>query len=113
MHRDHVPYVPPSFHLLGSSPTSYNQGMVRFSSEANPSNPLPPIHILTVQGHPEYNESIVTALVQERTKSGLISPEAAADAERRRFWETDGVHIGKVIWRILLEDSATTIKPLL
>jgi len=103
MHRDHVPTVPPSFYLLGSSPTSYNQGMVRFSSGANPSTPLPPVQIITIQGHPEFNEPIITAIIRQRTESGHISHEAATDAERRRFWRTDGVYIvGKAIWEILL-----------
>jgi GMP synthase-like glutamine amidotransferase len=104
MHRDHVPTVPPSFHLLGSSPTSYNQGMVRFSSGANPSTPLPPIQIITIQGHPEFNEPIVTGIIKQRLRSGSITQEAAADAEARRFWKTDGVDIvGKVIWEVLLQ----------
>ncbi|KAF8811095.1 class I glutamine amidotransferase-like protein [Phlegmacium glaucopus] len=103
MHRDHVPSVPPSFHLLGYSLTCYNQGMVRFSPGAKPSTPLPPIQILTTQGHPEFNEPIVTAIIEQRLESGSISPEAAADAETRRFWRTDGVDvIGKAIWAILL-----------
>jgi GMP synthase-like glutamine amidotransferase len=103
MHRDHVPTVPPSFHLLGSSPTSYNQGRVRFSSGANPSAPLPSIQIITTQGHPEFNEPIITAIIEERMESGHISHEAAADAETRRFWKNDGVDIvGKAIWKILL-----------
>ena len=103
MHRDHVPTIPPSFHLLGSSPISHNQGMVRFSSEANPSTPLPPIQIITTQGHPEFNESIVTAIIEQRLQSNSISQEAAADAETRRFWKTDGVDvIGKAIWEVIL-----------
>ena len=103
MHRDHVPTVPPSFHLLGSSPTSHNQGMVRFSSRANPSTPLPPIQIITIQGHPEFNEPIVTAITEQQVQSGSISQEAAADAGTRRFWKTDGVDVvGKAIWEVLL-----------
>ena len=104
MHRDHVPTVPPSFHLLGSSPVSLNHGMVRFSSGADPSTPLPPIQIITIQGHPEFNESIVTAIIEQRSQSGAISQEAAADAETRRFLKTDGVDIiGKAIWKIILQ----------
>lgn len=106
MHRDHVLNVPPSFHLLGSSPTSYNQGMVRFSEASGtiPSTLLPPIQILTVQGHPEYTERIVTAVIKQRLRSGIISKEAAADAETRRFWRNDGVNVvGKAIWKVLLQ----------
>lgn len=104
MHRDHVPTVPPTFHLLASTPTSLNQGMVRFSSGAEPSTPLPPIQIITTQGHPEFNESIITAIIEQRSQSGAISQEAAAEAETRRFLKTDGVDIiGKAIWEILLQ----------
>lgn len=103
MHRDHVPTVPPSFHLLGSSPASHNQGMVRFSSGANPSTPLPPIQIITTQGHPEFNEPIVSAIIEQRLQSGSIGQEAVAEAETRRFWETDGVNVGKAIWKVLLQ----------
>jgi hypothetical protein len=78
--------------------------MVRFSSGANPSTPLPPIQIITTQGHPEFNEPIITAIIEQRIESGSISHEAAADAETRRFWKNDGVHIvGKAIWEILLD----------
>ena len=77
--------------------------MVRFSSGANLSTPLPSIQIITIQGHPEFNEPIVTAVIEQRVQSGSISQEAAADAETRRFWKTDGVDIiGKTIWEILL-----------
>jgi hypothetical protein len=77
--------------------------MVRFSSGANPSTPLPPIQIITTQGHPEFNEPIVSAIIEQRLQSGSFSQEVAADAEARRFWETDGVDIGKAIWKVLLQ----------
>ena len=58
---------------------------------------------MTIQGHPEFNEPIVTAIIEQRSQSGIISQEVAADAETRRFWKTDGVDvIGKAIWEILL-----------
>ena len=77
--------------------------MVRFSSGANPSTPLPPIQIITMQGHPEFNEPIITAIIKQRVQSGDIGQETASDAETRRFWKTDGIDIvGKAIWEILL-----------
>ncbi|KAI0041907.1 class I glutamine amidotransferase-like protein [Auriscalpium vulgare] len=65
MHRDHVPTVPPTFHLLGSTPVSQNQGMVRFADgrAAVGSDALPPVHILTLQGHPEFTAGIVKEIV--------------------------------------------------
>ena len=67
MHRDHVPTLPQAFHLLGSTDVSNNQGMVRFAYKApepGPNEALPPIHIFTVQGHPEFTKEIVHELVE-------------------------------------------------
>ncbi|KAJ6567699.1 class I glutamine amidotransferase-like protein [Mycena vulgaris] len=100
MHRDHVPEIPPTFHLLGSTPIAMNQAMVRFVNGAAPSSPvsLADIHILTVQGHPEFNEPIVSKIVAARTASGVITAEIAADAGQRAHWQNDGVGVvAKVI----------------
>ncbi|TFK23996.1 cytoplasmic protein [Coprinopsis marcescibilis] len=129
MHRDHVPAdrVPPSFEILGSTSISANQGMVRFYPASESDVPraapsLPPsitdgvetqtpilnlpllqkIQIFTVQGHPEWHEKVLTPLVEERGKSGIIDAPTAEDAMRRRFWRNDGVPVaGPVIWSIL------------
>ncbi|KAJ7254658.1 class I glutamine amidotransferase-like protein [Mycena haematopus] len=140
MHHDHAS-LPPTFHLLGSTPVCANQGMVRFSasSPSSPSHPPPspvspsastpaspsapshpastpaPSHpattaaptsaditspvslsaisILTVQGHPEFTEPIVTKLTDARTAQGIIDADTAADAARRAHWPNDGVGI--------------------
>jgi len=105
MHQDHVPAVPPTFHLLGSTPVSLNQGMVRFNSPSEPpTSPvnLKNIHVFTVQGHPEFTAPITTSLVEVRSKVGIINPKDAEDALRRVTWRNDGVGvIGKVVWGIL------------
>ena len=49
MHRDHVPFVPPGFHLLGSTLGTDNQGMVRFTTTTL-NLTWEDIHILTLQG---------------------------------------------------------------
>jgi GMP synthase-like glutamine amidotransferase len=112
MHRDHVPSAPSSsFHILASTPLTPNQGMVRFLPSIPQSTPLPshtatlpPIQILTLQGHPEFTESIVSSIVEQRAASGVIDAEAAKDSERRRFWKTDSLDvIGKVIWGAMLQ----------
>ena len=102
MHRDHVPVVPHGFELLGSTSVSNNQGMVKFHAGAQKGNKLNDVHILTLQGHPEYTEEIITGLVTIRSQSGIISAEAAADAERRRYWKQDGIEVlGRAIWGVL------------
>lgn len=78
--------------------------MIRFYSGAKSCTPLPPIHILTLQGHPEFTEPIITAIIEQRLASGHINQEAAAEAETRRFWKHDGVDvIGNAVWRMILE----------
>jgi len=97
MHRDHVPTMPPKFHLLGSTPLSYNQGMVRYFEST--------IHIITVQGHPEFTEPIVTSIINMRSFSEVIDVEAKDSAKKRRFVDTqnDAVHkFGKLFWDIIL-----------
>ena len=103
MHRDHVPTVPPSFHLLASSPVCTNQGMVQLYSNASPTAPYPKdIHIFTVQGHPEFHKGITDVLVDLRGSSGLFSKEMGEDYRQRAEWQNDGVDVvGKAMWNIL------------
>lgn len=128
MHRDHVPLESLSnpicskeLHLVGSTPTSGNQGVVKFypksGNEAQGHGSLDQIHIITLQGHPEFTESIVTGIVRQR--AGVIDAAAAqsyfgekgdvGDAEPpaqdgtgRRWWKNDGVDIvGRAFWKML------------
>ncbi|KAI9457654.1 class I glutamine amidotransferase-like protein [Lactarius psammicola] len=107
MHRDHVPAVPPSFHLLGSTTITKNQGMVLFSDPDSPlptvDAPIPQIHVITLQGHPEFTAEIVKEVVKARSESGAMDKETAENAWPRADWHNDGVGlIGKAIWRVLL-----------
>ncbi|KAI0317968.1 class I glutamine amidotransferase-like protein, partial [Amylostereum chailletii] len=105
MHRDHVPSVPPSFYLLGSTPVSLNQGMVRFVDSASSpdlSQPLPPIHILTLQGHPEFTKELVNELVDARSASGILDQATAQQARDRTGWRNDGPSVmGRALWEVL------------
>jgi GMP synthase-like glutamine amidotransferase len=105
MHRDHVPGPPPAFHLLASTDVSANQGMVRFAYKAPapaPNEPLPPVHVLTVQGHPEFTREIVRAIVDARAAAGVIDARTAAQARKRADWRNDGpTVIGRAIWDVL------------
>lgn len=68
-----------------------------------PDAPIPPIHILTVQGHPEFTASIVKEIVKVRSESGAMDKETAENALTRADWHNDGVGlIGQAIWRVLL-----------
>jgi GMP synthase-like glutamine amidotransferase len=104
MHRDYVPALPPSFHLLGSTAMTTNHGMVKYtsaSSSKGAARPLTDIHILTVQGHPEYTEPIVATMINFREASGVLDAQTAEDARRRVGCRNDGVVFGRAIWGVL------------
>lgn len=101
MHRDHVPALPPNFELLGSTPACQVQGMVLPYPGGSSSN-IADIHILCLQGHPEFVSDIVGKLIDARERSGVLSPEAVKDARQRYDKKHDGVDVvGKVIWEMV------------
>jgi GMP synthase-like glutamine amidotransferase len=106
MHRDHVPGVPPLFHLLGSTTMTRNQGMVRFSGPDGciplPGGSMPQIHILTLQGHPEFTAGIVKKVIRARSESGAMNKDTADDGLNRTDKRNDSVNIAKVIGEVLL-----------
>lgn len=110
MHRDHVPAVPPSFHLLGSSPIAPNQGMVQLYDDASPDTVSPAnVHIFTIQGHPEFHKGITEKIVKARHSAGILSNEIADDFGRRVDWRNDGVGVvGRTLWEILRAARAET-----
>ncbi|KAJ8487782.1 hypothetical protein ONZ51_g3971 [Trametes cubensis] len=103
MHRDHVPSVPPNFHLLGSTSVSPNQGMVQLYPDASPDSVSPSdVHIFTVQGHPEFHKKITEEIVKARHATGVLSNELVDDYQRRADWRNDGPGVvGKTLWNIL------------
>jgi GMP synthase-like glutamine amidotransferase len=104
MHRDHVPTVPEPLHLLGSSPVCYNQGMVKLKdgTDASSANATD-VHVITVQGHPEFTSSISDLVISARASTGILPGELADDGHRRnKDLKNDGVDvIGRLFWRIL------------
>lgn len=103
MHRDHVPDVPPSFHLLGSTPVSLNQGMVQLYPGASPDSLSPAdVHIFTVQGHPEFHTKITQEIVKARHSTGLLDKNIVDDYWRRADRRNDGPGVvGKTLWEML------------
>lgn len=104
MHRDHVPAVPPSFHLLGSSPVAPVQGLVRFNEPGYSLEEVEPmdVQILTVQGHPEFTPFIVNSIIDAREKNGAMTPDVVREGRERavKHHEGNGV-IGRTIWKVL------------
>ncbi|KAJ4474392.1 class I glutamine amidotransferase-like protein [Lentinula aciculospora] len=128
MHQDHVPFIPKGFHLLASTDVSINQGMVStfgtdyhytptvasrpsyapsLSSVPSPKSILlSDIHIITVQGHPEFTCPIISKITTKRTKQGLITDALKEECDRRNDAlgdkiSGDGELIGRILWKIL------------
>lgn len=108
MHRDHVPAVPPSFHLLGVTSITPNQGMVRLYPGAAPESVSPAdVQVFCVQGHPEFDQFVVDEIVKVRSATGAMSQEVVQDVAQRREWRNDGVDvIGRTLWEILRASRA-------
>jgi len=107
IHRDHVLNLPPSCYLLGSTTKTKNQGMIQFSDpDARipvPGGPMPQIHVLTVQGHPEFDAGFVKQIIREWSESGVIDKDTAEDGLNHADERNDGVNIARVIWEVLLQ----------
>ncbi|KXN85517.1 Putative glutamine amidotransferase-like protein C13C5.04 [Leucoagaricus sp. SymC.cos] len=135
MHRDHVPLeslemqlASGNIHLLGHNDHTGNQGVVKFypslsdpDPESSPKviNSHQDIQILTVQGHPEFSEGIITAVAKIRTRDGIMDiatvteywGERGGDYEDepdekqgtgRRWHQTHGFDlIATALWKML------------
>lgn len=130
MHQDDVPFVPQGFYLLASTDISINQGMVsaigteyhftptpasRITTAPSKSLPRPApramspteIHIITVQGHPEFTRPIVSKIVSKRAKQGIVTDKLKEDVDKRNEalpedkLSGDGDLIGRAFWTIL------------
>lgn len=105
MHRDHIPELPNGCELLASTSISPNHGFIRYDPSSTSPSPKQPadIQVFTVQGHPEFTESIVEKVVNLRESTGVLDKPTAETARSRARWRNDGVPvIGKAVWQILL-----------
>lgn len=59
--------------------------------------------LITVQGHPEFNEEIVRELLTARHESGIFDDETFSDAMSRVDKYQDGVVVAQAFLRFLLE----------
>jgi hypothetical protein len=65
------------------------------------------IHILALQGHPEFLPPIIHHIVSARSASGVIDRDTAEEGWRREARMEGGDGRGVVgwgIWRVLLQD---------
>jgi GMP synthase-like glutamine amidotransferase len=131
VHRDIVPELPPAFNgtdflNIGSTARCEVQGLaLPYPTDAPPlpstaggsayiafdvtgeatdsSGPAPArsLQVLTVQGHPEFDEEIVTTLIDARSEMGAISGPDRDEGLRRAPLPHDGKRIGAVILSML------------
>ncbi|RMZ72553.1 class I glutamine amidotransferase [Pyrenophora seminiperda CCB06] len=92
MHTDVVFEYPANVEKLGGSPRCLVQGMYQKGK------------LISVQGHPEFTEPIVSYLVKMRAGQGIFSEEQAKDALERVGNPHDGLVIAKAFLRFLLEE---------
>jgi GMP synthase-like glutamine amidotransferase len=92
MHRDIVFYYPPGVDSLGSSAVCKVQGM------------YVPKRVITVQGHPEFSEEIMTEILESRHRMGVFDDETFAAALERVVKPHDGLVVSKAFLRFLLDE---------
>jgi GMP synthase-like glutamine amidotransferase len=92
MHRDAVYELPEDAESLGASPRCSQQGMYAKG------------RFISVQGHPEFTEQIVTELVKARHDQAIFNDEQYEDAMARIANRHDGPAVAAAFLRFLLED---------
>ena len=91
MHRDMVYSYPQGVEDLGSSPICKVQGMYA------------PRRLMTVQGHPEFNQEIMTEILNSRHALGVFDDEAFQIGMERVVKPHDGLIVSQAFIRFLLE----------
>ena len=91
MHRDIVYDYPPHVQPLGSSPRCEVQGM------------YVPGRVITVQGHPEFNEEIVREILEVRHAQGIFGDAEYEEAMGRVGRKHDGLVVGRRMLEFLRE----------
>ncbi|KAF5359720.1 hypothetical protein D9756_003063 [Leucocoprinus leucothites] len=124
IHKDHVPlaslfksFASGELRLVGSTGTTVNQGILKFypSSSGDVVRSPRDIHVMTLQGHPEFTESIMTGMIRQNLndfkdivadywgpKGGDYDNEPAdKEGTGRRWYKCDTDVVGQVYWKML------------
>jgi hypothetical protein len=91
MHRDIVYVYPEAVIPLGHSPRCEVQGMYEKG------------HLITVQGHPEFDGDVVEELLESRHDMGIFDDAMFKDGMSRVRKHHDGTAVGAAFIRFLLE----------
>ncbi|KAK6357538.1 hypothetical protein TWF718_001847 [Orbilia javanica] len=89
MNRDIVKTCPADMEVLASSSKTQIHSLYR------------PGKVFTVQGHPEFNEEIISELLKMRMESGVIPEETGKDGISRGPLPHDGVAVTVAFWKFL------------
>ena len=89
MHHDIITTYPPGVERLGSSPVCEVQGM------------YVPRKLLTLQGHPEFNEEIMLELLKASEDLGFDDKKLYDDAMSRVHDEHDGTLVAATMLRFV------------
>jgi hypothetical protein len=92
MHRDIAYEVPEGCVNLGSSAICEIHGLYRVG------------RIFSVQGHPEYDEFVVSKLIETRHAMGVFDDQLSKDGLSRAGKPHDGLVVGEAICKFLLDD---------
>ncbi|KAJ5301499.1 hypothetical protein PENANT_c009G07360 [Penicillium antarcticum] len=95
MHRDIVFHVPAGCSNLATSPICGVQGIYM------------PQRALSVQGHPEFHEGIMTPLLELRHQSGLFNDQLYKDGLSRAGNPHDGRLIAKTMVKFIVEAQSS------
>ncbi|KAN0059868.1 hypothetical protein ACQY0O_008442 [Thecaphora frezii] len=110
--------IPEGFELLASSDMTPIQAIARFYPEAEevpgflhatmaeeteegPREPWSRIHIIGIQGHPEWHEGVILPLVDAYEKEQTLTSQQAEEARRRTRLKHDGRVVGKALLAVL------------
>ena len=91
MHRDIVTKVPPGFKSLGYNSHCEIQGLYL------------PDRILSLQAHPEYDEFIMSQLIELRHNMGIFSDELYHEGNTRKCLSHDGLFVMSKILDFLVK----------
>ena len=91
MHRDCVFEYPDGVEALGSSPVCKVQGMYL------------PRRLITTQGHPEFNQEIMTEIIDTRRTLGIFDDKAYKEHMSKVALPHDGLVVSQAFLRFLLE----------
>jgi GMP synthase-like glutamine amidotransferase len=92
MHRDVVYAYPEGVEELGSSPVCGVQGMYS------------PRRLITVQGHPEFNEEIMTEIIETRHQLGIFDDQVYRQHMEKVPKKHDGLVVSRAFLTFLMDE---------